>query len=455
MCTQAPGSRRQRFKMDPIERRRFLQSSPRNMIAALGTSDDAILVAVPDWRIAVVPQEWELEPDSMIKLPTSTSKSAVDAWAQANVQNIPTVFCTRTKVLESEKVTGTDADRESSDGITQEMAGPSTRLSTDASSPINFSDIAPELPLKLGVQVSRVALMFNIAITSMELWQSNDGERREYVLVHLAWYPQGRHCATSDGNSPAHFSAVMCLERNPGTPGFVPSSVGRSDDTGTDSTNLRTSDYFSAASEGEFKGTCLLRLRFVGNFLPSFIDLMSATWVLHTQTYAYNLLEYSTFWYADTLMALMTALEGVESETELVKERVYRNLGSGLRRDLRKNGFNGKPVNGKATNKLRQFWVELPGRRKFVSKVGLRSKPRYTKGFPFSIDKRFDAKALEGAKKEAEQEAARLCFEFNRIVDERAQPDREKSRKLDQTTRAMHEEIVQRDISLGSRKWST
>ncbi|TFK59285.1 hypothetical protein BDN72DRAFT_905998 [Pluteus cervinus] len=393
------------------------------MITSPTSGDDTVL-AITDWMGWVVPQEWELEPDP-IELPESTSKNAVDTWMQTSARHLPTVFCPPTKISESQKISGNvEVGCESSVGITEKMAGPPTGPCPKTSSPINVYELSPDF----GPQISRAPFMFNIAITSMELWQSNQDERYEYVLVHLAWYSQGRHCATSNGNLPAQLSRKIYLERN-----------------------LRTWDYFTATVEGEaLDDTCLLRLRFVGNFLPSVIDLISASWVLCKKHHAHNLLEYSTFWYADTVMALMATLEGVESETQVAegKEWAYKNLERGLRRDIRKNGFTSDPRDGKATNVPGWLWTGWPGWTMLGLNFGLGHRSRYTKGFPFPIDKRTDATALEGTKRDTEHAAARICSELKGIIDKCVQPGREERRELDQSTRTMHEEIVQHDISL-------
>ncbi|TFK68223.1 hypothetical protein BDN72DRAFT_960382 [Pluteus cervinus] len=433
--------------------RHYLPTSPRHAIDALGAFDGTRLIPTMAWmnELLVVPQEWELEPDP-IELPVSTSKNALDAWMRTNAQNLSTV-------LYSEGITGdVDLARERPK-LTIIVVDQSRGPYPDISSPVNDSDPPPELQLKLDTQTTRAGLMFNIAITSMELWQSSHGDRFEYVLVHLSWYPQGRHRATSDGNTPAHFSTKILLKRNPGVPGpyswvvgpgayIVPYFPREGDPQGAhvvpvdlEERLTPTADYYTSTVEGELGGICLVQLRFLGSFLPSLIDLVSVVRVLHsTTTYAYNLLKYPAFWYADTIMALMAALEGVESETQVVegKERVYKDLQRGLRKDLRTNGFENGGVDWAGWLRWMNlgFWISSD------------SRSMYPKGFPLPVDERTDATALKEAKKEAEQQAGLICSKLKQSIDMRTQVRRDERRQFEQTARTIHEEIIHRDISL-------
>ncbi|TFK68245.1 hypothetical protein BDN72DRAFT_686588 [Pluteus cervinus] len=262
--------------------------------------------------------------------------------------------------------------------------------------------------------------MFNIAITSMEIWQRSRGTGSEYVLVHLAWYPKGRYCATSAGNTPMHLSTLICLERYPGTPGFVPYSARKTGDHHIDFPAMRagTTDTCSAAIEGE--GNCLVRVQFVGDFLPSFIDLVSATWVLYKMAYAYDLLKYPSFWYADGLMDLMMTLEGVKCEAEVVKgnERVYRNLQKGLQEDIRKNGFRSEQTDEEQEKSSGGVWAVGEWLWTWLEAM-FSSDSEDTIDIPFPIDKRSDAVALKDARKSIEHQATLICGILEGDVDRR------------------------------------
>ncbi|TFK70470.1 hypothetical protein BDN72DRAFT_896475 [Pluteus cervinus] len=177
-----------------------------------------------------------------------------------------------------------------------------------------------ERKLRLWRRVTRAGLFFNLGISKMELWKKHEGVQHEYVLAHLAWYPQGRHRDISLDNTPIPLSTFIRLERNPSstTAVFAPDLeikfLGDAIFQGPASSSMDSSapaavDIFRAVTEGD----CLARLTFTGDFRPSLVDLMAAAAQLHNGAPRYhaNSMKCQCSWFAQTLMDMMTTLDGI------------------------------------------------------------------------------------------------------------------------------------------------